>query len=185
MNLALLKDKLYGTLKETLENKDFLMLSFGVAQGITPDKKKNVGFWMFNHDFALEDKDKFFWDEFMEIDRLGDDMAVDGPGAHDWRWISGWATRKAIYLGITKFNFIHDGHTYEKTMIPQAQLKHAEYWSTTEDGPEKARAALFHEHGFFHTEPMLKTEGRRARLLIDPYRLDPAMIRKYNLSELI
>ena len=176
MEVNTLRKLLQQTSADALTNKTYRKLRFSVCEGRTPDKIKEVEFWVLDHDFVYveqdlfsEKQDMFRFNEAIEIQTIGHDYGLRLPRAHDWRGIGFWMTHDGKYYGVTKFNFEHAGHLWQNTSIPQTKDGGAYYWSGSSDKTgESARAAVFYPSGHFDVVFRPRTEGMKVRLVIDP-----------------
>ena len=146
----------------------YRVLSFSVCEGRTPSRTKTVRLRVLDYDFELDGKKQFTFEEAIEIQNAGREFGLRLLRAHEWRGLGFWINHSGEYHGVTKFNLQHNGHTWDRTLIPQTQDGGAYYWTGSSDKTvEQARAAVFMPSGQFDVMFRPMGEGMNVRLVLD------------------
>ena len=153
---------------KVLKEEDYRILDASICKGVTPYHTKETKFLLINHDLIIDGVDLFSGTEAFDIQRIALKFGARMPRAHEWRLIAFWITYGGEY--VKKFGFVHRGHTWEHTNIPQTQDNAAYYWSSSRNhnNDNEMRAIRVFDDGQFDTPFRPKGEKMGVRLIILP-----------------
>ncbi len=176
MDINKVRKELQELSEDVLARKAYRRLSFSVSQGETPEKVRKTDILLLDSDLTIDGRNMFTHLEAMIFQTLGHDFGLVVPRAHHWRGISFWVTNDGKYHGDTKFNFSHEGYTWEGTNFQQNQSGAAYYWTSSSDNARgTAYAVVFYRSGKVDIVDRAKDEKMPVRLMIDT-RLLPCSI---------
>ena len=151
-----------------LREMDYRILDTSICKGATPYHTKETKFLLLNHDMIIDGVDLFSGKDAFDLQRIALQFGARMPRAHEWRLIAFWITYGGEY--VKKFDFVHRGHTWEDTDIPQTQDKAAYYWTSSRNhsNDNEMRAIRVFDDGQFDTPFRPKGEKMGVRLIILP-----------------
>lgn len=115
------------------KKKNYWKVKFELSQGDSRDGKEATQWLIAKKDFTILGQRQFTFDEALEIQEAGRKYHLRLMHAFEWRGFGMWVTYGDRYFGLSKFDFAHEGHTWEGTDIPQTQDGGSYYW-TGSDG---------------------------------------------------